>query len=235
MDHFPSGVLAYFPSGARKLVALCSAALRPTRHTWDAFLAHLQRLEKSGTITSDESLAIVANELTQALLVDAELTLDDDPPDPDLLSEVVERVRSRYREEADALVLAVKDAAETKVAAVHHDAETRVGVIHGELGAERESRRQLQLRVEGRADGLALVLGWLVCAVIAAAIVAGSALSFMQVSGSGTPWKLWVGGLGGLVSFAGLYTLLFGGSVLDLQRFIRLRSKVKIQSWLLGQ
>ena len=55
-----------------ELVAMCTAALRPSKARWDAFLRHLRSLEKSGKITSDEAVAVVANDLTQALLLDLE-------------------------------------------------------------------------------------------------------------------------------------------------------------------
>ena len=77
-----------------ELVALCGAALRPSRKAWDAFLKYLQSLQDSGELTSDEVTAVVVNALTERLL--AEETLDDDY-DAECLGEVVERVRASYR------------------------------------------------------------------------------------------------------------------------------------------
>ncbi len=51
-----------------ELVALCAAALRPSREIWEAFVRELRKLEASGQITSDESVAIIVSELSDIRL-----------------------------------------------------------------------------------------------------------------------------------------------------------------------
>src|ERR1041385_133767 len=81
-----------------ELVALCSAAVRPTRGKWGAFLRNLRTLEKDGTLTSNEAAAAIASELTYRKLddlneeagVDAATTID-----------IVEEVKAVLSAEAD--------------------------------------------------------------------------------------------------------------------------------------
>jgi hypothetical protein len=85
-----------------ELVAMCSAALRPHKGLWEAFIRHLRTLETQGTLTSDEAVAVVASQLTQTLLLDLEESVPhDEDPDADTLTEVVDRVLAKNREEAD--------------------------------------------------------------------------------------------------------------------------------------
>ena len=51
-----------------ELMALCSAALRPTPEAWQHFIDHLWRLETEGELSDEEVTAIVASELTENLL-----------------------------------------------------------------------------------------------------------------------------------------------------------------------
>ena len=89
-----------FPASGQKLklhelIALCSAALQPTRKTWDQFKRHLQNLQDSGVVSSDETAAILANQFTDVHLSQLEDHLTDDTDiDSDSLDEVIERVRA---------------------------------------------------------------------------------------------------------------------------------------------
>ncbi|WP_258724408.1 hypothetical protein [Cellulomonas sp. NS3] len=90
------------PAGAaslkmHELIALCGAALRPTRNVWEAFLSNLNRLEESSVVSSDEVAAIMANSLTDRLLADEDIGND---PDASTLTEVVERVKESLIGEA---------------------------------------------------------------------------------------------------------------------------------------
>lgn len=96
-----------------ELAALCDAALRPSREVWDAFRAHLGRLRAAGEITTDEAVAIVASELTTAMLADVS---DDIDTDADTFAEVVQRVRTRYRDEAEAALASHRAEADAEVA-----------------------------------------------------------------------------------------------------------------------
>ena len=78
--------------GAR--MALCNAALRPSRTAWERFIAYLAQLEESGELSSDEVTALIASELTDRVLVNVGI---DEDSDASSMSEVVERVKARTR------------------------------------------------------------------------------------------------------------------------------------------
>lgn len=82
-----------------ELVALCAAALRPTRATWEKFLKHLRHLESTGELSSDETVSIVASSLSDSVLVEMEDREED--MDADSLDEVVERVKDGYRQDSE--------------------------------------------------------------------------------------------------------------------------------------
>ena len=85
-------------SKVHQLTAMCGAALKPDRNTWQRFLDHLTKLEESKELDSDESVAILVSSLTEQLLVELE---DDDDLDSSSLEEVVDRVRKRYAKQAE--------------------------------------------------------------------------------------------------------------------------------------
>ena len=96
-----------------ELAAVCAAAMRPTTQTWAKFVDTLRRLQSEGTITDDETVAIVVSELTEPLLA----RLDDDgDPDSDSIGEVVERVLDGYRTEASRAADTVRSQAQAEVA-----------------------------------------------------------------------------------------------------------------------
>lgn len=82
-----------------ELVALCTSALCPEPETWRLFVEHLQKLEKSGEVTSQEAAAIIANGFTQQVVVEKGLDLDSDASD---VLEVIERVKEEFRGEGAA-------------------------------------------------------------------------------------------------------------------------------------
>ncbi len=79
-----------------ELMALCSAALRPTPEAWQRFIEHLRRLEAEGELNDEEITAIVASELTENLLAERGIDAESDAAS---LTEVVERVKSGYEED----------------------------------------------------------------------------------------------------------------------------------------
>lgn len=90
-------------SKVHQLTALCGAALKPDRGTWQRFLDHLKKLEASNELESDESVAILVSSLTDESLVQLE---DDGDLDASSLEEVVNRVRQRYAGRAEVEVAA---------------------------------------------------------------------------------------------------------------------------------
>ena len=57
----------------RELVALCTAALRPEQATWDRFLRHLDSLEKSKKLSTNERVAVLVSAMSDRLLRRANL------------------------------------------------------------------------------------------------------------------------------------------------------------------
>lgn len=95
-----------------ELVALCTAALKPKKETWDKFLKHLKKLEKSGDLTSDESVAIVASDLIETEL--ANLEDHEEDVDSNSVGEIVERVKHNYDVESKEREQKLKSEIQTK-------------------------------------------------------------------------------------------------------------------------
>lgn len=99
-----------------ELMALCSAALRPTPEAWQHFIDHLRKLEAEGELNDEEITAIVASELTENLLAERGIDAESDATS---LTEVVERVKSGYEEDRTAAKNETKEIRDH----VHHGAE----------------------------------------------------------------------------------------------------------------
>jgi hypothetical protein len=125
----------------RELVALCTAALHPEQATWERFLRHLDLMQKSGKLTSDEVTAILVSAMSDRLLRDAEFE-EDDPSDIDAstLDEIVDRVTSTYAAGVRQEIEAVRGEYATKLAEVEERERT---------AAEQVRRRSMV--IEGRA------------------------------------------------------------------------------------
>lgn len=136
----------------RELVALCSAALRPTQGTWERFLRHLQSLQKSQKLSSDEVTVVLVSAMSDGLLRDAEVE-EDDPSDIDAvtLDEIINRVVSTYAAKEDERVQTLTNNYEGKLAEA--EAKAREAVEHADE-VERTAAEKLRRRVlsiEGRA------------------------------------------------------------------------------------
>lgn len=135
-----------------ELVALCAAALRPTRATWERFLRHLTKLEKTKELTSEEAVAIVVSGMTDQLLARYE---DDEAGKSDeTLDEVVQKVRSSYRAEVDAQII--------QATRGRDDAVER----------EKELRRRVDGRIKKLAKWVSQASFWIVGGVVCAGAVA---------------------------------------------------------------
>lgn len=186
-----------------ELVALCVAALRPSRATWDTFVRNLRTLQTSGQISSDETAAIVASGFTDRLLVDYEL---DEDGDSDTLSDVVERVKADYRKTADARV----SEADARVEIAKQRA-SKAEVIASQANAASFAQRQ---RVNRFLRGVARAFSWIITAVIAAVLVAGAAASLYNAATGEQLQLAWLA-LVAIVAIAGVIGLLNGFNVKD--------------------
>jgi hypothetical protein len=145
-----------------ELMAVCAAALRPSRRAWERFLEHLRKLEKSNVLSSDEVTAILANGLTDGILIDAWI---DEDSDAETLDEVVERVKESYQRKSD-----------TEVRAARQEAS--------EFQAEAVG---LRARLRKRVETIASVASWTFTLMLAASFVAGTALSIFHVVDGSRP------------------------------------------------
>jgi hypothetical protein len=148
-----------------ELVAMCAAVLVPSRRLWEGFVAHLRRLQAAGDLTSDELAAIVASNMTKNLLVEQER--DDGDYDAGSLSQVVERVKASYQEEAR----------------------------HAVAGAESRAREKEDevLRIRSRVENSASWLARTICRTVAwiavPALILGMVLSIPGVTTESAAWK----------------------------------------------
>ena len=142
-----------------ELIALCSAALQPTGKTWGQFKRHLRNLQASGAVSSDETVAILANQFTDVYLSRLEDHFtDEEDIDSDSLNEVIERVRASY----------AADAQDHAVKAKHAT----------------EQQRNLQLHVHQQADKLAAIITKGILWVLALVVIAALFLSLLDSPGS---------------------------------------------------
>jgi hypothetical protein len=211
-----------------ELCALCSAALSPSRRTWDLFLIHLRKLKQSGDVTSDEAVAIAASSLTDAILSEVE---DDMPIDAATLQEVVERVKQDYAQRAAAQVRAV----EQRIVQEKDAALSLVDVTSNQMRDEMALRNRLEQRLEGRAKKIARVIAWLpfslVFLVSAAGIILG--LPFVSVN-EGWPKIITVS----CVAFGagtGLLSLFFRAHLHEWRLRLEDHLAKSIRTWLTGE
>jgi hypothetical protein len=123
----------------RELIALCTAALRPSRKTWVLFLRHLDRLKQENRITSDEVASILVAELSDRLLRDAEAAGPDEP-DAATMDEIVDRVRAHYSAEADEKVERARE--DARMARTQLTAAENAASEAKRAAAEREAHMQ---------------------------------------------------------------------------------------------
>ena len=135
-----------------ELAALCRAALRPSRETWDRFIVNLKELCDSNEMTNDERVAVVASELTEPLLARVE---DSGEPDADTIPEVIERVREKYRaaaatESQEKIKKARSEADAAKIAA--WEAEKATSQALKEADAQRDAARRARSEADAERD-----------------------------------------------------------------------------------
>lgn len=155
-----------------EIIAVCAAILRPRMQVWDAFGRHLKRMKDTGEISSDEAVAIVANEFTDIAL--NELDWSEGEPDSSSIAEVVERVKARYREEGEAKAANVEAAASEKIAELERSNQEAMAAAEEKAAAVTRQLQGVHNRVDRLAGRVARVASWSVFLVIAGAIVWGT-------------------------------------------------------------
>ncbi|MCA1601635.1 MAG: hypothetical protein LC776_08330 [Acidobacteria bacterium] len=186
-----------------ELVALCSAALRPSRRTWEAFQRHLRKLEQSGELSSEEVTVLIASGLTDRVLLEEEV---DEDSDAATISEVVDRVKAAYMVEADAEVAAVRDEAQRMQA----EADAALAIAQDEARRHLTEALQLRSRIQHRARTVASVSSWSLTITVAVGLVLGTILSMISTLGGSIPGLILLILTVLVYVFAGLFSVLWG-------------------------
>ena len=199
------------PLKIHELAAVCAAAMRPTSQTWTKFVDTLRRLRSDGSITDDETVAIVVSELTEPLL--AHLDSDGDA-DADSIGEAIERIRDGYRNEA----LGAADAVRR---------QARVDVAMAARAANEAIAKTAQLRevIDANIRRNSRMLANVSLAVAVALAVANVALAFGVVDYASATWVARTVLV--LAAGAGLYSTTTGHSPMDMRN--------SCQDWIAGK
>lgn len=193
-----------------ELVALCTAALAPSKKVWDQFSGHLRTLQESGRLSSEEMVAIVTSQLTDDLLSRFDEDVD---TDADTIEEVIERVREQYKVDAQRSI---------------QDAEARAKRREEEL-------RELVLRLRRRSRRLARWVSWSIFLVLAGLAVTGSSVPVVEFLQSRSVVGQVLGYLiSGSVWLLGIVGLLWGGYLFQWQRSLEDRLERYFRASLLG-
>jgi hypothetical protein len=215
----------------RELVALCVAGLRPTQGTWERFLRHLDSLNKSNKLSSDEVTAILVSAMSDQLLREAELG-DEDPCDIDAvtLDEVVDRVTASYAADAKKQVQAVTGEYEAKLAETE---ARRLAAVDRANAAERtiaQAMRRRELAIEGRARTWARRITRIVQSTAILLLISGA---FSLIAGH--PFRSgWIGFAVGLavVFFVFLEVVGILRHVSEWGALLEMRLTMRFRNWL---
>jgi hypothetical protein len=192
-----------------ELLALCAAALRPSRATWNRFLGHLRSLEASGALESDEVTAILANGLVEGILIDAGV---DEDSDAATLGEVIDRVKETYRREATA-----------EVAAARREALDR-----------KADATRVQATVQSRARTIGRGISWLLAGLMGGSFAVGTGISIDTAVGGSAPGLPFILLAAVPLALAGLLGLISGFNLRSWQMAVEERVSRLLAGWLLG-
>lgn len=215
----------------RELVALCGAALRPKKETWQRFLRHLGTLESSKKLTSDEATSIVVSAMSDRLLREAENDGDDSHDiDAVTLDEIVDRVKASYRVKADERVLEIETDFGKKLQET--EARERAALARAEI-VERSTAEQLRRRdlaMEGRARLWARNVTRVIQGLVAAAVICGAVALIV-----GHPLQSGLIGIvvgGAIVIFVALELIGILRHVSEWRTLFEVRLTTRFRAWL---
>ena len=205
-----------------ELVVLCRAVLRPSRETWDKFIGVLRDLRADGTITDDETAAIVASELTEPLLA----RLDDEfEPDANSITEAIERVGDEYRQAAWA-------GAEEPIRRVKEDAS----IVEQTASAAVARAETIEARLEvwvGRISRLAAQLAFVFGVLLA---VVSGVLSWPDLLNGITGTVKWVARVVFVVmAILGVCSTAYGINLADIRTWISNQVSNRLRRYFAGQ
>jgi hypothetical protein len=209
-----------------ELVALCSAALRPSRKAWKAFLRELRRLESEKKITTAEQIARVAQELVSSRIAEVESEGD---VDAKTINELIDRAMQDGLERTRVAVNEVKSEADARLAEV----QGALAEVQDAQHAQAETYRQNELRVRGRilavARGLSVVVFLGATVLVAIGVALGLPGMFPQAPGF-IRWGSWVAA--GFVAVLGTMNLVEGTTVRDLRLRLQAFIEKSLLRWL---
>ncbi len=201
----------------RELVAMCAAALRPSPETWRRFLQHLESLQSSHRISSDEAAAIVVSSMSDQLLIEAEMAEDPRDIDATTLDDIVERVKASY------------GAKEKELKKAH---ETELSAAEAAQHSLAEHIRQKELRIRAVARRCAEIVTYGVQWSTGILLLIG-ALGLM----TGHPWHAGIVGVTigvGIAIFVLVELLQILGHVRDLRVRMQAYLENRVRTWLGG-
>ena len=199
-----------------ELIALCAAVLRPNLQVWSAMLRHRRRMKEDGEITSDEEVAIVANEFTDVAL--SEVTADAEP-DAASIAEVIERVQARYGRDADARVAKAEALAEERISTAERMKAEAAEAAATTARSVDDRWQRAETRVDAFAGRIAAVLSWLLFISLTVGLICGTRFA--------------VGGFWGSVATAIVTLLTLGGSLWGISAMqLRVKVEVVIRAWI---
>jgi hypothetical protein len=221
-----------------ELAAICVAVMRPTRQTWLKVIETLRKLRDAGTITDDETAAIVASELTEPLLA----RLDDDlEPDADSIEQAIARVTEDYRNKASAAanevitkaqenVLAIQSAADEAVRAAKAEASLAQQAAEDALSKRDETLGNLERRIGRRAKIIANALFVITTIVVGVSAVL-SIPGVLDVLSEQFKWTARV--IVAIAAVVTLYITLQGGSLREFKCAVEDKIRQQIRTgWL---
>lgn len=191
----------------RELMAMCSAALKPTRETWRAFVQHLEKLETSGQISTEEAAAILASSLTDRYLSEEELG---DDPDATTLTEVVERVKAEYKRES-----------EEKIEEIRREAESASGRVSA-----------VEARVAQRAQQVGNYVAVSFFVALGVVFLLGVVVNVLSILAHGAVSPAFVVVAGLPLALGGLASVMWGFNLSVWKQNIQARVAGRLRSWM---
>ena len=202
-----------------ELVAVCAAVLRPSPEVWAGCVRHLDNFVKSGELSDDESIVLLADGFTR--IEPSEFESESDV-EADTVREIVERVREEQQEEHRSQLA---------------DKQKQIEDSKREATTARSEADSIRSGVQARAERLATFGAGVICAVLGIVLFRGASLTLPSEWSdwirSGSIWKLVC-----IVVFLGVS--LLGGVMLrfrGLTIFGHLKAYLspRLQRWLLPE
>ena len=154
-------------------------------------------------------------------LSDAE---DEDETDTGSIIEIIDRVKEKYRVDAETRIVETKRQAHAEGEKYRADAETRILEAKRQAHAEGEKSRQIELQVKGFVGHIAKMVSLLTISVVGVAILVGLALCLPGLFDlwPGPSWTGWV-----MIAAFGVFTVLslFRGTALK-NVYLKLESTI---------